>query len=284
MDSDEVPRVSVKRSTRAAIAVAAVVGVIVGVTLGIWGDKVVQRWSSQEPLDFDIAVTMPDASFELVVPITENLVETLGERPALNVDCERLWNVAMVLGAIPRGSVRYTIIAHGNAPGGAVITEMRAVRTRTLPPADGALFTCPKQAMDVAELNFALAPEGVEPLQTDRAEYVYGGTGGWQPRFEDGWVITVSHDQNVVLDVHFGSDAPYEENIDGFAWHIEAEAIVDGEPRTIVIDNNGDDFVQAGWRTEYEQAFGGGGQIGGDWQTVVTSTELRELPLPEQQR
>ncbi len=249
---------------------------------GIWADEILNRWSNRTPLDVHVSAlpTRPTATFDLVVPGSADLSDRLGVRPEPGDDCDRLWQVGVESGGMPIGETGYSIVLHGNAREGVVITEIRAVMSRRLPAIDGALFYCPIQAggTSALALSFGLSTDAAEPVTTDRATYS-SESEGWVPRFDDGYVITIAKDEDVPLDVALTVHS-YGSGRDGFAWHLEADAIVGGERRTIVIDNGGEDFIHPGSLAEYSRAYGGGAQLGGDWQSVVSSSELRELPPP----
>lgn len=273
MNSEDPSSNSARHYPTSVIAVCLVVALCVGVALGVLGAKAFEREPAEPPLDVTAVLTQPHSGFSLVVPEVDDLAERLGPRPAIFDDCDQLWRVGMELGATPVESGEWLIVLHGNAPEGVVITDLRAIKTRSLPTVDGALFTCPHQVLDDVPFFFTFE-EGATTVSPERR----GDSGTWINPFEHGEQIRFPDGQNVLLETIVGDvTIPGE----GYAWHLEADVTVGDQKSTLIIDNDGEDFVHTAMKDDYPLAYGGGSQVGGDWLTPVSYLELRELPPPQ---
>ncbi|MFI6098098.1 hypothetical protein ACIA8G_21270 [Lentzea sp. NPDC051213] len=200
------------------------------VTFGV--DYLKKQQSEQSPLDVHISTSDERPSSYSVV-VTGEL--SAGIRDAK--DCDDLWKVAKAAGAITAGNFGPRVVLQGKATDGVTVIDMRAKITKRQPAADGALLECPPGG-------------GAEPI-----ELLFDLTGGDtgvakgpedENRFGKGFVINVAQKESVPLNITWSLPN------DSIEWYIEADALVGGEKRTIIIDNSGKPFYSPGNRKAHE--------------------------------
>jgi hypothetical protein len=142
------------------------------------------------------------------------------------------------------------MLLQGQAEDGVTIVDMRARITKSQPAIDGALLECPAAGLkEPVGLKFNL---GVSPLAPARR--VDPSSGKEVDQFAAGAAITVADKESVPLaiEVFLPQDSVY--------WHLEADVVVSGERRTIVIDDGGKDYFSPGRRplNQYREGHGAG--------------------------
>jgi hypothetical protein len=174
--------------------------------------------------------------------------------------CAGLWAAARDSGATPVAEApdpEMLVNLEGQSKDGTTIVAMRAVITKHSPAPDGVLLLCPPEVLvgagqEPIHLRFDLSQLDVTGTTTVRAERT-GGDEGIPAQFENGFSITLKENESVQLDIEttWPSDA--------IEWHIEADALVNGHRRTIVIDDDGKDFRSPGDRAlnEYRRGHSG---------------------------
>ena len=220
-------------------ALASVIGVLV--TLNT--DAIRELISEQRPLATHVTAGMeyPSGGYSLVVADPSRLPANMAEVD----DCERMWSIGLDAGGVPTWPSARRVLLQGVAKDGVTVLDMRAKITRRSPATDGALLECPSAGgTDPIGLIFDLSESDSAPAQhidknaDPAAEY----SGQPVNQFADGFVITVAENESVPLMVEATLPA------DSVEWHIEAEVLVGGQRRTIIIDNEGKDFFSPGTR------------------------------------
>ena len=247
----------------AAWTVPTVAAAIIASIVAANTDAIESWWSTRDPLEARIVPrTEAPESYSMVVPDPTLLPPNVGD---IN-DCSALWEVGIEAEGID--STTPVVLLEGTATDGVAITGMRAKITKRKPAIDGALLTCPSAG--------GQPPIGmVFDLRTSslaHAKHIDARSNEEVAQFADGFTITVAESEKVTLDteVRLPGDAVY--------WNIEADLLVDGEPRTLIIDNNGEDFYSPGFRdvNNYRKGYGAGVEP----QNWGIDDDARQVQLP----
>jgi hypothetical protein len=236
----------------ATTVVASVLGALV--TLNV--DAIKNWFSEREPLESH--VTSADRSWSLVVPDPRRLSTSVNEvSVGKDWDCSRLYHIGLAAGGLPSGHLAHRVLLRGIAKDGSVIIDMHAKITKRMPAADGALIIgCPPQGeLEPIGLTFDLTNSDSAPAQ--RYDKNLNKTVN---QFADGFAISLAENESVSLMIETKLPS------DSIDWHIEADILVGGHRRTIVIDNEGKDFYSPGTRlsNQYREGHGVDG-FGGNW-------------------
>ncbi|WP_428502645.1 hypothetical protein [Pseudonocardia sp.] len=222
---------------------SAVVGALV--TLNV---DAVRSWlSERNPVVASFSPVEQPAynGFTLVAPDASTVPAAVAD----TTDCDLLWDQGVQAGAIPVDERIQRLVMSGEAKDGIVVTGMRA-RVTQRGPADGdAALWCPG-AGELSPIGFAFDLRG-EPdgPAIEVAEAVRHSTDPTVPespvtQFADGFAIALKEHEPVSLVLH--TSLP-EESI---RWFVEVDVLVGGEPRTVRIDDGGEDFYSPGTRKE----------------------------------
>jgi hypothetical protein len=231
-------------STVLASALGAVV------TLNV--DAIKEWFSEREPLEYHVTRGKGPGWYDLVVADPSRLPPDVGKIK----DCDPLRDIGLAAGGVQSEFSNHRVLLRGIAKDGVVITDMRAKITKRAPAADGALLFCPSAgSMEPIGLTFDLTKSDSAPAQRyDPNSYENLN------QFADGFAISVAENESVPLMV----DTTLPK--DAVEWHIEADVLVDGARRKIIIDNEGNDFYSPGRRLDNQYREGhGAGVLRSNW-------------------
>lgn len=206
---------------------------VLGIAVTLNVDTIKNWFSEQEPLEYHVTGT-EGSGYSFIVSDPSRLPPDVGKVK----DCDPLQAIARAAGGFQiQTEPRYRVLLRGIAKTGIDIIDIRAKVTRRAPAIDGALLTCPGQgAAEPTDLSFNLANSDSAPAQ----RYDNNSTKVVN-QFADGFVISIAENESVSLMIE--TALPKE----SIWWHIEADVIVGGHRRTIVVDNEGKDFYSPGF-------------------------------------
>lgn len=255
------------RAKRAGmLAITTVVTTVIGAIVTMNLDSLRTWVSAREPLEILVSTssTPPLVGFSMVVPDPGRLPPNLAGVGS----CDALWEVGVDAGGLRADGAEQSVLLQGRAEDGVTIVDMHAEITRTAPAIDGARLHCPGAGLiEPIGLVFDLGR-----LEAASARRIDPNSGEATNLFSDGFAISVADNESVPLaiELFLPQDAVY--------WHLEAEAIIAGERRNIIIDNDGEDFFSPGRRplNQYREGHGAGVFLT-DWGVDDTARRL-ELP------
>lgn len=224
-------------------ATAAAISIVVSSN----ADRLKAWFSAMQPLRVHVAAdAQAPSSYSLVVPDPRRLSPQVRDAR----DCSTLWRLGVAAGGIQSGSSSSRVLVQGEVDDGVSIVDMRAKITRREPAIDGALLDCPS-AGEVEPIRFQFDLSSSDSAQAQRFKE---DSESRVAQFKEGYVISVAKNESVPLNIL--SILPR----DAIYWHIEADALVAGERRTLTIDNEGKDFFSPGRRSDnqYRSGYGAG--------------------------
>jgi hypothetical protein len=246
------------------LLVSTVLTATIGAVVTLNVDSIKSWLSARNPLEIVASGGLErPPSYSMVVPDPSRLPPGLGRVES----CDELWTIGVGAGGVRSDGLGQRLLLQGQAEDGVTIVDMRARITKTQPAIDGALLHCPAAgSKDPVGLQFDLGASPVAP-----ARRVDPSSGKEVVQFAAGAAITVADKESVPLaiEVALPQDAAF--------WHLEADAVVGGERRTIVIDDGGKDYFSPGRRplNQYREGHGAG-VFFTDWGIDETA---RRLPL-----
>ena len=229
------------------LLVSTVLTAAIGAVVSLNVDAIKSWISTQNPLD--VVVTGGSErplGFSMVVPDPGRLPSGFAQIES----CTELWTAGVGAGGVRSDGQQQRLLLQGRAEDGVTIVDMHARITRTQPAIDGAVLACP--AAGLAEpigLTFDLGTSSLAP-----ARHVDPSSGEEVDQFTSGAAITVADKESVPLavEVRLPEESAY--------WHLEADVVMNGERRTIVIDDAGKDYFSPGRRplNQYREGHGAG--------------------------
>jgi hypothetical protein len=245
----------------ATTVVASVLGALV--TLNV--DTIKNWFSEREPLESHVTTYR---SWSLVVPDPSRLPTGVNE-VAESPDCATLYDIGLAAGGLPHAGLAYRVLLRGIAKDGSVIIDMHAKITKRTPAADGALIIgCPPQG-ELKPIGLTFDLTNSDSASAQRHDENSDKTVN---QFADGFAISLAENESVSLMIETILPS------DSIEWHIEADTLVGGHRRTIIIDNEGKDFYSPGRRlsSQYREGHGADGW-GGNW-GVDKATQHTKTP------
>lgn len=236
----------------AGLVLSAIVGIVIA-----WNASSVEKWwTARDPLDATVrTMSTHAAGWSMVVQDRSRLPDNID---VLN-DCDQLEDAGLAAGGLGVNTTSQSLVLTGVAKGGATILNMTAVVDARKPPMNGAFLECPTAGgVEPLSVKFDLST-GQDSAQAQ--SIAPGDEANWMDaQFTEGFVVDVQQDEPVSFAVE--TLLPGE----SIEWHIEAEIRVNGETRTIRIDDEGKNFISAGQMpgghersyNSYEEGHGGG--------------------------
>jgi hypothetical protein len=246
--------------------VGAVATALVGAVVTLGWSTTMNWWSARDPVNTTVledgaekggggSGRYDEDGFKILVEDESALPSDIADTDT----CSGLWDAGRGSGGrlVAEPDRDMNVHLEGASKNGTTIVALRAVVTRHVPAPDGVLLLCPPallvgSAQEPIHVNFDMSVVDLDETNTVSARRTGGGPDLAQ--FEDGFTITLKENESVQLDIEttYPSDA--------IEWHIEADALVDGETRTIVIDDDGEEFVSPGGRGYDEYLRGHSGE------------------------
>lgn len=196
-----------------------------GNDLAKWGKE---RLGIEHQIIFSVGVTeVPEAFSYATPPLSAEQYSKLGTAP----DCPTLGERAISLGATDIGAAKKSFTLEGGTDRGVTISDIHAkIQTRTKPLA-GAYIECASGGgVEGIPLGFNLD----DPIPVARDPRTN------QPYFTSGNTIDLSQSETQGFEVAGESSKSYIE------WTLEVVYVVDGERRTLELDDKGKPFRVTG--------------------------------------